>query len=275
MHDWISFNHQIIKKSEATLSAVSAAALYGKGIFTTLRIQNGLPFLFDRHWKRLKDNAERLDIPLPGLHKEDLFASIIELTDRNSVVDGRCRVTLFDESPSGIWTYAGESNSRVLLLTSDLRIFDEGLTLGFSRFPVTSHSPLNTIKSCNYMERLQAYEAATKAGFDEAIRLNESGEIVSACMANLFWIREGRIFTPSAKTGCLEGTTRSFVMEKCDVSQIESTVDALRTADSVFLTSAGLGVKAVKEIIFESESKKYEPADEDFYLKNDLSKLRV
>lgn len=273
MHDWISFNHEIIKHSEARVSAVSAAALYGKGVFTTIRIHDSLPFLFDKHWKRIEDNAARLDIPLLGLRKEILFSSLIELVDRNSMTSGKCRVTLFDESPSEIWNYAGQKSSPVLLHTSDLRTRKDGLTLGISPFPVTSNSPLNKIKSCNYIERLQAFQAAVAAGFDEGIRLNESGEVVSACMANLFWLRDGRIYTPSVETGCLKGTTREFVLDQCRVLRMRTRIDELRAADNVFLTSAGLGIAAVKEIVFETEPVTYEPVDEDFFLENKLTKL--
>jgi branched-subunit amino acid aminotransferase/4-amino-4-deoxychorismate lyase len=94
---------------------------------------------------------------------------------------------------------------------------------------------------------LIAKDEAKSRGFDEAIQLNERGEIASACMANLFWLKRGKLLTPSLKTGCLAGTTREFVLESLDCEEIEAGIDELRNADQIFLTSAGLGVAPVAE----------------------------
>lgn len=273
MHDWVSFNSHIIKSSDAEISALSGAALYGKGVFTTIAIRGGLPFLFEKHWLRLESNAAFLGIPLRGLTKEALFASLIELIDRNSVDDGRCRTTIFDGSPSRRWNHPGPANSPVLIQTADAPEIENRLTMGHSPFKITSNSEFNRVKSCNYLERLHAFETASRQGFHEAVRLNENGEVVSACMANLFWITDGRIFTPSVETGCLAGTSREYVIERCSVSETRLGIEALRNAQTVFLTSAGFGLKSVFEIVFEGETRKFEPIDEMFLDENGLSKL--
>ena len=61
-----------------------------------------------------------------------------------------------------------------------------------------------------------ALENAKAKGFDEAIRLNERGEVASACMANVFWIKDKKLFTPDLETGCLAGTTREFIIETAE-----------------------------------------------------------
>ena len=87
------------------------------------------------------------------------------------------------------------------------------MTLTVSPYRINSKSPLAGVKSCNYLENILAWEAAKAHGFDEAIRLNEKGEIASACLANVFWKKNGEIFTPPLETGCLKGTTRGYVLE--------------------------------------------------------------
>ena len=113
---------------------------------------------------------------------------------------------------------------------------------------INSTSPLAGIKSCNYLEKILALDEARNRGFDEAVCLNERGEIVSACMANLFWLTDGRLFTPSLKTGCLAGTTREYLLENLECLEVVRGIDALNNADSIFLTSAGIGVVQVSEI---------------------------
>jgi branched-subunit amino acid aminotransferase/4-amino-4-deoxychorismate lyase len=94
---------------------------------------------------------------------------------------------------------------------------------------------------------LLAHEQAKVRGFDEAIRLNERGEVTSGCVSNVFWVKEGRLFTPALSTGCLAGTTREYVLENLECSEVEAGVAEIERADAIFLTSAGIGVVAVGE----------------------------
>jgi branched-subunit amino acid aminotransferase/4-amino-4-deoxychorismate lyase len=116
------------------------------------------------------------------------------------------------------------------------------LRLTVSPFLVNSTSPLAGVKSCNYLENLLSLEEAERRGFDEAIRLNEKQEIVSAGAANVFWIKNKKIHTPALETGCLAGTTREFLSENIAVHEVKSRLNEIIEADEVFLTSAGIGV---------------------------------
>jgi branched-subunit amino acid aminotransferase/4-amino-4-deoxychorismate lyase len=113
------------------------------------------------------------------------------------------------------------------------------------------------VKSCNYLEKILAKEEARNRGFAEAIQLNERGEVSSACMANVFWLRDGILFTPSLRTGCLAGTTRGFILENLECEEVEVRIEELLSADEMFLTSAGLGVAQVSE--FEGRKLRGEP----------------
>ena len=273
MHKRVSLNHKLIESTDASISAVSNAGLYGKGVFTTMAIHDGLPFLFDKHWTRLEDNAKRLNINLRGLRKELLFSSLMALLDHNAVTLGKCRVTLFDCEESALWSTRGGKGTAVLIQTGSLTIRDSPLSLCLSPFSVTSSAPLSKIKSCNYLERIFAFEDAVDSGFDEAVRLNEADEIVSACMANLFWIKEGRVYTPSLDCGGLAGTTREYVVDRCKVVEVRTGVDAIIEADSVFLTSAGFGIASVGELSLGVKNTEYGELDKDFFEKCDLKHL--
>jgi branched-subunit amino acid aminotransferase/4-amino-4-deoxychorismate lyase len=64
-------------------------------------------------------------------------------------------------------------------------------------------------------------------------------------MSNLFWLRGGELFTPRLETGGLAGTTREFILENLACSEVFATVEHIENADSMFLTSAGIGVRPV------------------------------
>jgi len=251
---FVSFNHQIIPASEAKISALASAALYGSGVFTTVAIYNRKPFQWRKHWQRLTENAEKLNIRLSAdLTEESVQNSLAELIEQNNLPDGRARITFFDEAASEIWTFENARRTSLLITTGDFRGDSGELRLTLSPYRVNSKSPLAGVKSCNYLENLLALEEAKSRRFDEAIRLNERGEMASAAMANLFWISDETIFTPSLETGCLEGTTRGFVIELAkelgfEVYTTDEHFDELRLADEVFITSAGLGIAKVASL---------------------------
>lgn len=254
MHEFICFNREIKRAGETFISAVSSAALYGKGIFTTVAISGGKPFLWEKHWRRLVDNAARLQIDLSNFFKSSLEKSFFELLEKNNCINGRARITFYDERTSQIWNAESLKQTSFLIITADLREVKENLRVGISPYLINSTSPLAGIKSCNYLENTLSLEEANERGFDEAIRTNERGEIASACMANVFWMKDGEIFTPSLKTGCLAGTTREFLTEKFEVAEVEQTLEVLETADAIFLTSSGIGVVQAAEF----ENRKFE-----------------
>ncbi len=234
MHHFVFFNQKILPAETAFLSANSSAALYGKGIFTTVAIYNSKPFLWEKHLQRLIENSQKIKIDLSGLTEETFINSLFEIVAENNFTRGRARITVFDEAANSVWQINPNSKTNLLIQTADFREIKNKLNLTVSPFRVNSTSPLIGIKSCNYLENILALEDAQAKGFDEAIRLNERGEIVSACMANIFWQKNGAIYTPSFETGCLKGTTRSFVMENFAVKERKAKLIELQEADEIF-----------------------------------------
>jgi branched-chain amino acid aminotransferase len=226
---------------------LSAAQLYGKGIFTTIAIQGSQPFLWDKHWQRLSANADSIGIDLSDHREPRTRANLQNAIEEIGRHVGRARVTFFDESSSRIWSNGGEERTSLSIIVAERRPIPDHFKLTISPHCINTTSPLVGIKSCNYLEQLLAFEDATGRGYHEAIRLNERGEVASACMANVFWEKDGKLFTPSLRTGCLPGTTREFVLENVDCKEVESGIEELGLADSIFLTSAGIGVVAAAE----------------------------
>lgn len=247
MHAFASFNQKILSPDEIKLHAISPAALYGKGIFTTVAVYGGKPFLWEKHWKRLNENAAKTGINLHDFSEDIVKNALAEVIDQNRVDNGRARITFFDESASGIWSLETNRNTSFLITTADLEEA-KALNLTVSPYPINSRSPLANVKSCNYIENILAFENAKARGFDEAVRLNERGEIASACLANLFWIKGERIFTSTLATGCLAGTTREFLLENFSIEEKKAALEELEEADEIFLTSAGIGIKSAAEI---------------------------
>ena len=242
MHEYVYFNNQIVRAAAAALPPISAAALYGKGIFTTVAIRRKQPFLWDKHWRRLQNNADKIGLDLSNLTEIEVKNELFEITAKNKCENGRARLTFYDGKSGGIWKFESGKKTALLITTADFRAVSDNFRLTVSPFPVNSKSPLTGVKSCSYLENILAFDEAKNRGFDEAVRLNENGVITAACLANIFWLKDDKLFTPPLETGCLAGTTREFLVENFSCAEIEASLGDLREANAIFLTSAGIGL---------------------------------
>jgi aminodeoxychorismate lyase len=258
MHPVIYLNKVMLEATKARVAPVSSAMLYGRGVFTTVAIYNGKPFLWSQHWDRLKDHAERLNIDCAGANERNVGEAVRKLVAVNQVKDGRARVIVLARSGRDVWRATKESTRKpdLLIMTSDAqKLSSAGLSMAVSPYRYNTFSPLVGIKSLNYLDQVLAWEEAQAREFDEAVMLNERGEIVSATTANIFWAKEGTIHTPALSTGALAGVTRSAVIELAArqfIPLIEGVYDLadLTEADEIFLTSASYGVAPVTTFDF-------------------------
>jgi 4-amino-4-deoxychorismate lyase len=248
----------MLEATKARVAPVSSAMLYGRGVFTTVTIHNQKPFMWPRHWHRLSNHAQRLSVDCSELTEANLGNALKKLIAVNQVTNGRARVILLARSGRDIWKTRKESPRKtdVLILTGEAqKVPAAGMSLAVSPYRVNSMSPLTGIRSLNYLEQVLSWEEAQTRDFDEAVVLNERGEIVAATMANIFWLKEGTLHTPSLSTGAIAGITRSAVIElatKQFIPVIEGVYElaSLTEADEIFLTSASLGVAQVTTFDF-------------------------
>src|SRR5690606_11692657 len=101
------------------IDAASLAALHGKGVFTTIAIRNSEPFLWEKHWRRLSENAARLSIDLSEHSEMGTLNSLKEAIQGRT--EGRARITFFDESPSTIWPSSSTPRTRIEIIVGDRR----------------------------------------------------------------------------------------------------------------------------------------------------------
>lgn len=253
MHSRISLNNRLIDATRARIAATTSATLYGRGVFTTLAIHGGHPFLWPAHWVRLISHAEHIGVDHEDFSESTVRGSLDRLVRANGVDEGRARLTLLSNSGGGVWD-AGTGDTQktnLLIMTGDPHHApNEDLSLTVSPHRINPLSPLAGIKSVNYLEHVIAWEEARSRDFDEAVRLNERGEIVSATMANIFWVTNGTIHTPALVTGALAGTTRARVIElasELSMPIVEGVYDIaqLAEANEIFVTSATYSVRLV------------------------------
>ncbi|MDQ1612323.1 MAG: branched-chain amino acid aminotransferase [Pyrinomonadaceae bacterium] len=253
MHARIIHNDRLLELQKARLPALSSAMLYGRGVFTTLAVHRGRPFLWPEHWARLVAHAERCGVRPGHFDQETTAQSLLKLIKENGVEEGRARVTLLTRAVRSVWKEknSGGVETDLLIMTGDARPApEEGLAITLSPYRLNTLSPLAGVKSVNYLEHVIGWEEAHARDFHEAVVLNERGEIAGATMANIFWATRGTLHTPALITGALAGTTRARVIalaEELAFPLVEGVYDTsdLSDADEIFLTSAAHGVGLV------------------------------
>ncbi|HYU98672.1 MAG TPA: aminotransferase class IV [Pyrinomonadaceae bacterium] len=262
MHPVIYLNKVMLEATKARVAPVSSAMLYGRGVFTTVAVYNSKPFLWAEHWRRLSTHAEKLNVECAGLNERNVGEALRKLVSVNRVKSGRARVILLARSGRDIWRMKKEETRKtdLLILTGEpQKVSAAGVSLAVSPYRVNTMSPLVGIRSLNYLEQVLSWEEAQTRDFDEAVMLNERGEIVSATMANIFWLKDGTLHTPALSTGAIAGITRAAVIELAEkqfIPVIEGVYELadLAEADEIFITSASYGLALVNTFDFRQYS---------------------
>ena len=248
----------MVEATKARVAPVSSAMLYGRGVFPTLAIYDSRPFLWTRHCERLLAHAGKLAIDVSGITEMTVGDALRKLIAVNQATNGRARVILLARSGRDVWKTktTGSKNTDLIIMTGDPHKKPaNGLSLAVSPYRLSTFSPTTGIKSLNYLDHVLSWEEAQSRDFDEAVMLNERGEIVSGTLANIFWVTNGTIHTPVLTTGAMAGITRECVMDvaaKHFIPVIEGVYEmpALADADEIFLTSSGLGIATVTTFDF-------------------------
>ncbi len=252
IHHFVFHNDRVLPVETVRLSPGQAGLLNGWGLFTTIRIHDGIPFAFERHWSRLERDAERTRCPFP-FAADTVREQLAMLLQANTVQEGAARIyAIYNQV--GFWRSA-ENFPRVdlLLCSADLPSYREPSRLGLREFGRYAASPLAGVKVLSWLDNVWNYYEAQQAGFDEVVLLNERGEVAECTAANIFCVRGGRVTTPPLNSGCLSGITRSVLLEigasvGVEVKEAVLRPDDLYAADEVFISSTNRSMLGVSEI---------------------------
>jgi branched-chain amino acid aminotransferase len=252
IHRFVFHNDKLRPIEEVRLSPGQAGLLNGWGLFTTLRIVEGEPFAYERHWKRLQKDAHTLHLPMP-FDADTVRGQLHEVLRANQVQEGCARIYIV-YNKVGFWA-SDESFPPVdlILYSAPLPAHREPVRLGLRDHGRHAASPIAGVKVISWLNNVWSLYEAQQAGYDEVVLLNECGEVAECTAANIFCVKGGTVFTPPLSCGCLEGVTRGLIEElgpKAGVPVTECVLhpEDLYAADEVFISSTNRNVLAVGEI---------------------------
>lgn len=216
--------------------------LLGDGLFETVLATDGALALFEAHFARLARGCRVLRLPSPV---EAQARSLCEAAA--ATVQGRAAVRLTLTAGSGGRGLDRPAAPATRLFATAAPAPPPGpAALVTSTVRRNEGSPASWLKTLSYLDNVLARAGANG---DEALMLNNAGEVACAAAANVFWIAEGRLLTPALECGVLDGIMRAEVLAAAAGLGIEAAeVRAPRAAldgAAVFLTSSLVGVRPV------------------------------
>jgi branched-chain amino acid aminotransferase len=252
IHRHVFRNDQVLPIEKVRLSPGQAGLVCGWGIFTTLRISRGEAFAYERHWRRLEKDAERTHIPMPHTAAK-VRVHLHEVIRANYVSEACARIYIV-YNQVGFWqSEEPQPPVDLIIYTAGLPEYREPVRLALREHGRHAASPLAGVKTISWLNNVWCVDEAQREGFDEVALLNERGDVAECTAANIFAVKEGKVFTPPLNSGCLEGVTRGILFEiapEAGVSVAEQTLrpENLFAADEVFISSTNRNLIGVGEI---------------------------
>lgn len=252
LHRYVLHNDEIRGVSEALFRAGQVGTLSGWGVFTTFRVTRGVLFAFERHWARMKRDAELLRVPFPS-EPDWLRERLLRLVAANERPDATMRVCIVKNTGTSFAGPATEPEFDLVAMTTDLTDWGESMRLCVMPGGRFAASPYSRTKVLSWAFNLNWYQAAHERGYDEVILLNERDEVAECTSANLYAVMGSEVYTPPLEAGCLPGVTREILLTDLDVPGVRIqertlTLSDLVNAHEVFVTSSTRDVLPVSEI---------------------------
>lgn len=243
IHSKLLYNHSIRPSSDLFLSPGQVGLLNGWGVFSTIKVVDGVLFAFPRHWARMRHDAEMMRVMFPWA-PDELEESLLRLVEANEAWNSTLRVAIC-RNRGTMWAGPVPATEIDLFaFTANRGDWGNAVNLGVVPHARYSANRFAGTKIMSWAMNLIWYEEAHAAGLDEVLLLNERDEVSELTSANIFAAFGNLVRTPGLKSsGCLPGVTRQLLLEQIRVEGIEVkeavlTLDDLTQADGLFISSS-------------------------------------
>ena len=257
----IYLNGKFVKASETSTDLYSQTLHYGYGVFEGIRAyatENGTSvFKSKQHYQRLKNSAELINIPFV-FDVDHLVEATYELLERNNLSDAYVRPLVFCDPNMSL---SRPNNVSIMICAWEWGAYlgDKQLRLKVSSYcrPHPKSVKIEAKVCGHYVNSILATNEAKDHGFDEALLLDSDGFIAEGPGANLFFEKDGVLFTPQLGN-ILPGITRATVLEMAqklgvEVKQGQFQLKKLQSADSAFYCGTAaeiIGIESVDDYKF-------------------------
>ena len=249
----INFNGKITDLSDQLIN--NRAFLYGDAVFETLIIFNDKILFWEDHYFRLMSSMRIIRLDIPDKYTPEFFKENIIKIHNNISQTGNSRIRINIYRSSG-GKYKPEKNTPSFIISCESINYNT-YKLNKGHYEVDLYKDyyldnqlISSIKSNNKIINVVASIYADENGFDNCILLNKDKLVSEFINSNLFIIKDEKIYTPTLKSGCLNGVVRKNLFKILSSSSFEVCEQDLSTfditqSDEIFGTNIAQGIFSV------------------------------
>lgn len=234
--------------ARATVSVLDRGFLYGDNVFEVVRTFQGRHFGLQEHLDRLRQSAAYLYMNVPW-SDQHIQAEVERTLQQASWTESYIRIVVSRGTETKITLQPSANlHPNLLIVVSEISpepmLSESGLHLIIGERRRTNQQALTpAAKTGNYLNNILALLEAQQQGAEDALMLNDQGEVTEATTSNLWIVRAGVVQTPPAEVGILKGITRHFLWQILQTHQIPCAEvilkpDDLWSAEEAFLSSS-------------------------------------
>ena len=246
----VSIDGVLVAPDEAKISVFDRGLQHGDGCYEILRTWNSVVGDVDAHFDRLYETAKFL--VLRTIDRQKLTEALYKTIAAAGPGEHRIRIMLTrGQGPFGAKLKEIGPGSAIVIV-EELPEQPEEISLAVVDWPLPRREQRGH-KTLSFVDNIIARELARAADADEAVRLDDDGNVIECATSNIFVVAGGEVSTPSTDDGALPGIVRARILTICDKLEITSrvrdlTVRDLRSADELFVTSSLRGVVPVTRL---------------------------
>ncbi len=236
---------------------INRAFVYGDLLFESMLVLNNQIQHADKHFERLVKSAAVLKMNVSNSFDIDFFKTTIlnEINNSDLLNKNNCRIRfILHRNATGF--YLPNSNETAFIVeTFELpENWKENSAklkkAGIYSFQTKAIGPISNLKTGNALIYVLAKIWAQENGLDDALILNQNGNIIEAASSNIFWKSNNQIYTVPIAEGCIDGIARQVYMEQMELANtpvIEKicTEIELHQADEIFTCNATNGMSKI------------------------------
>jgi len=254
---WVYMDGKFVPAEEAAVSVYDHGLLYGDGVFEGIRAYNGRVFRLEEHVERLYDSAKAIMLEIP-MTQDEMCDAIRETLRKNGLTDAYIRpIVTRGIGDLGLDPLKCARPTVIIISQNWEAMYGDLYEVGLTAITVTvrRNSPAAlppNIKSLNYLNNILAKIEANVKGGNEAVFLDDAGNVSEGSGDNIFVIKDGKILTPHTLNN-LRGITRKAVIEVAlargySVEGVDLGIFDLYTADEIFVTGTAAELAPVTKI---------------------------
>lgn len=255
-------NGEFVKAADAKMDLYSQSLHYGYSVFEGIRsykTEDGTTKIFKakEHFDRFKASAQAINLPYT-YNTESLIEITNTLLALNNLGDAYIRPVVY--APANM-SFTQNTESFVFIQAWEMGPFlgDKRIRVMTSSFqrPNPKGFKIHAKAAGHYVNSIMASQEAKAAGYDEALLLDMHDHVAEAPGANVFFEKDGTLYTPSLGN-ILPGITRATVIELCaahNIPVVETSfgIDAIKGADAAFFCGTAaevIGLESIDDVPF-------------------------